>query len=128
MQQPYHPLDEVKRICAEAEILLDRARCLDMLTPYIDLFQCKPFARDVVAMLSIDDFSETVTIGGIPFDLYGVRLTNELKQRYGIEQLGNFYVKLRIARPGKLVFFISLHEMERRLWRRGGPLDPKSRN
>lgn len=42
------------------------------------------------------------------------------------EHLGNFYVKLRIARTRKLVFFISLHEMERRLWRRSGPLDPKT--
>jgi hypothetical protein len=125
---PHHPLDEVKRICEEADILLDRVRCIDMLTPYIDLFRCKPFARDVVATLTLDDFVKPVKIGGVPYDLYGVRLTKDLKQRYGIEQLGNFYVKLRIARPGKLVFFISLHEMERELWRRGGLLRPKESN
>jgi len=126
--QPHHPLDEVKRICEEADIELDRARCLNTLTAYIDLFKCKPFAREVVALLTLDDFSEVMNIGGLPYDLYGVRLPQEVKRRYGIEQLGNFYVKLRISRPGRLVFFISLHEMADDLWRRGGLLRSKDNN
>jgi hypothetical protein len=125
---PYHPLDEVKRICEEADILLDRARCTNMLTPYIDPLKCSQFARDVVALLTLDDYSGTEKIPDVPFDVYGVRLPKDLKQRYGIEQLGNFYVKLRISRPGRVVFFISLHELERGLWRRGGFLRPKDNN
>lgn len=124
--QPLYPLDEVKRICAEEDVLLDRARCVDLLTPYIDLFECKSFAREVVAVLSLDDFARTVQIGDVYFDEYGVRLPQALKQKYAIEPLGNFYVKLRIARTGKLVFFMSLHELERRIWRRGGPLNPRT--
>ena len=125
---PHHPLAEVKRICEEADVVLGKSRCTDMLTPYIDPLRCGQFARDVVALLSLDDFSETVKIENVPYDEYGVQLSQDLKQRYGIEQLGNLYVKLRISRPGKVVFFVSLHGLERDLKRRGGILRSRDNN
>lgn len=125
--KPHYPLSDVKRICAEEDVLLDRARCLNLLTPYIDLFRCKDFAREVAAELTEEDFSRTVTIGDLPFDEYGAPLSADLRRRYEIEDLGNFYVKLRIAKPGRLVFFMSLHELEEPLWRLGGFLGTRSK-
>jgi len=121
---PLFPLDEVKRICAERDVELGKTRCLDMLTPYIDPLRCYDFAREVVAALSPNDFSERVQVGKVWYDEYGVRLPVSLKQEFGIQHLGNFYVKLRISKPGDLVFFISLHQLEKPLFRLAGRLDP----
>ena len=122
--EPCYPLDEVKRICVEENIELGKTRCLDYLTAHVDPLQCIEFARCVGQELTLDDFCRVAVLkGGVKYDEYGVRLSPGLREQFNVTHLGNFYVKLRIAKPGRLVFFLSLHEMEEAMQRRGGWLD-----
>ena len=86
------------------------------------------FAADVAGSLRLEDFSETVRMSsGEPFDVFGIRLSDALAEKYGLSSRRVWYVKLRLEDDGagESVFYVSLHAPERPIYRNGGVLVPE---
>lgn len=126
---PRFDLHRVHAAAQGGDVVLTRKRCLDILTPLLHEYaRCHAFAADVAAILTLDDFSDTIsTMGrGEEFDVYGVRLPEALCEGYGLGERRNWYVKLRLEEQalGDSIFYISLHGLEWPIRRNGGLLEP----
>lgn len=112
-------------------------KCLFELHELFDTdSECYRFARDVLDVLSPDDFIGSVPIpdmratsNGEPedYDAYAVRLPDRLLERHGIAGRTTWYVKLTLRTEGEdQVFCLSLHKLRRPEPRRvGGCLHPE---
>lgn len=105
---------------------MSRRRAEEHLAVFFQsLVKVREFAREAALLLTEDDFIDTVEMEGGPFDEYGICLPLEVAKRYGLERDRAWYLKLKVvARREEQVFFLSFHRPERRMWRKGGVLDP----
>lgn len=125
--EPAYPLDDVRHAAELDNFLLGGRRARDHLLQFFDtLLEARAFVREVAMGLTEDDFIQQVKgMEGGPFDEYGVVLHEEVAQRFGIVNERTWYIKLKLEKSaGRELFFLSFHRPERRLARRGGPIDP----
>ena len=100
---------------------------MDRVVPWLrSPLEVRSFAEGVLAELTPGDFCGQVAYGDIICDEYGIAISGDLQERFGIGGLVTWYVKLRVEqrRGGKAVVVASLHEPERDFDERriGGPL------
>lgn len=105
-------------------------RFKDRLLPYVSEYvRMIAFTESVLLELREHDFMRTHEYGGVEYDAYGVAISPDLQQRFGIEGLETWYVKLTMDEDedGGEVLVVSLHEPEETLRRTGGTLPVRFR-
>jgi hypothetical protein len=87
------------------------------------------FTESVLLELREQDFMKTLEYEGVEQDAYGVAISRDLQQRFGIEGLETWYLKLTMDEDedGGEVLVVSLHEPEAALRRSGGTLPVRFR-
>jgi hypothetical protein len=105
-------------------------RFKDRLLPYVtEYVQMIAFTESVLLELRELDFMKTLEYEGVGYDAYGVAISGDLQQRFGIEGLETWYVKFTVDEDddGGEVLVVSLHEPEGALHRSGGTLPVRFR-
>ena len=106
------------------------ARFKARLLPYVpEYLKMLAFAESVLLELREHDFMKTHVYEGVEYDAYGVAISRDLQQRFGIEGLETWYLKLTMDEDedGGEVLVASLHEPEEALRRSGGTLPVRFR-
>jgi hypothetical protein len=103
-----------------------KARLLPYVPEYVQMIA---FTESVLLELREHDFMKTLEYEGVEYDAYGVAISRDLQQRFGIEGLETWYVKLTMDEDddGGEVLVVSLHEPEGALRRSGGTLPVRFR-
>lgn len=103
-----------------------KARLLPYVTGYV---QMNAFTESVLLELREPDFMKTHEYEGVDYDAYGVAVSQDLQQRFGVEGLETWYVKFTMDEDdeGGEVLVVSLHEPEGPLRRSGGTLPVRFR-
>jgi hypothetical protein len=103
-----------------------KARLLPYVPEYIQMIA---FTESVLLELRAHDFMRTLEYEGVEYDAYGVAISRDLQQRFGIEGLETWYLKLTMDEDddGGEVLVVSLHEPEGALRRSGGTLPVRFR-
>ncbi len=105
-------------------------RFKDRLLPYVpEYVQMIAFTESVLLELREHDFMRTHEYDGVEYDAYGIAISRDLQQRFGIEGLETWYLKLTMDEDddGGEVLVVSLHEPEEALRRTGGTLPVRFR-
>ena len=113
---PKYSLDEVKAAAAEDRIELGGKNFMDRVVPWLrSPLKVRSFAEGVLSELQAGDFCSSVTYGDVVCDEYGIAISADLQERFGIGGLVTWYLKLRLEsrKGGKMVLMASLHEPER---------------
>lgn len=106
------------------------ARFKARLLPYVpEYVQMIAFTESVLLELREQDFMKTLKYEGVEHDAYGVAISRHLQQRFGVEGLETWYLKLTMDEDddGGEVLVVSLHEPEGALRRSGGTLPVRFR-
>ncbi len=106
------------------------ARFKARLLPYVpEYLQMLAFTESVLLELREHDFMKTHVYEGVEYDAYGVAISRDLQQRFGIEGFETWYLKLTMDEDdeGGEVLVASLHEPEEALRRSGGTLPVRFR-
>ena len=123
-------LERLAVAAKEGNISLGGKRARDILMPSLgELVTCMEFACSVVLALQPTDFNVTKNLSGVLYDEYGIRLSDDLLEQFGLD-VEAWYVKLTV-REGNLgddIFCLSLHPLEEEMNCVGGRLVPKNRN
>jgi hypothetical protein len=101
-------------------------RLLPYVTEYVQMIA---FTESVLLELREPDYMSTLEYQGVEYDAYGVAISHDLQQRFGIEGLETWYLKLTMDEDddGGEVLVVSLHEPEGALRRSGGTLPVRFR-
>ena len=105
-------------------------RFKDRLLPYVpEYVQMIAFTESVLLELREHDFMRTHEYDGVEYDAYGIAISRDLQQRFGIEGLETWYLKLTMDEDddGGEGLVVSLHEPEEALRRTGGTLPVRFR-
>ncbi len=103
-----------------------RARLLPYVQEYVQMIA---FTESVLLEIREQDFMNTLEYEGVDYDAYGVAISRDLQQRFGIDGLETWYLKLTMDEDdeGGEVLVVSLHEPEAPLRRSGGMLPVRFR-
>jgi hypothetical protein len=98
-----------------------RARLLPYVREYVAMLE---FTQAVLLELQPEDFINSKQYEDIGYDAYGVAISDELQERFGLEGFVTWYVKFTVDRDedGDEVIMASLHGAEEPLKRIGGTL------
>ena len=116
---PRYPVDKVVAAAASGDLELVGRRARDIVFTYVDGFaDALNFASALVASLRLEHFQETVTLEAPykgEFDVYICALSSELITRYALENVTNWYVKLKLTESenGDSVLVVSMHPPEK---------------
>ena len=84
---PHYPLDEVKKLVAAGNFMVQKGRALNLLVPPLTYAEALGFIAAAIQMLSIDNFHRSV------------QLTYDLADEYGLNINGTgWYIKICIDR------------------------------
>lgn len=132
-RRPRFDLTRLAKATTNDNFTLGGSRCRDILLAYLgDFPTVRLFVREVADALGQEDFCVTRSLEGRTrledFDEYGVELSDDVLDRYGLEEAA-WYVKftLREGQWGEEAFYISLHPLERPMERGAGWLFPRKR-
>lgn len=106
------------------------ARFKARLLPYIpEYVQMIAFTESVLLELREQDFMKTLEYEGVEHDAYGVAISRDLQQRFRIDGLETWDLKLTMDEDddGGEVLVVSLHQPEGALRRSGGTLPVRFR-
>jgi hypothetical protein len=103
-----------------------KARLLPYVPEYVQMIA---FTEAVLLELREQDYLKSHVYEGLDYDAYGVAISSALQERFGIEGLETWYVKLTVDEgdEGGEVLVVSLHEPTETLRRSGGPLPVRFR-
>ncbi len=120
--EPRYPLQKIVAVAlGGGEVLVGASRAGRMVADYIEgLVEAHQFARDVVASLALEHFEKSVCLDEPPYrgwcDCYIRTLPVELAERYRLQHVDTWYVKLKLieSEDGDTVVCVSLHPPEHR--------------
>lgn len=123
---PRFELAEVHRAAADGRVASGGTRYKEKLLPLVGtLSNMHAFACAVLQELRPEDFIDFESYpNGTVMDAYGVAISAELQERFGIEGFVTWYVKftMDVDDEGRQVLMASLHGAEHPLKRVGGTL------
>ncbi len=122
-------LDEVKAAVRAGSFELGCARASVKLSEWVNgtYSDCLRFVQALTEELTESDFAETLVLREDEvFDVYARRASNALIRQFGLV-VAAWYVKLTVwkGQYGDVVFFLSVHPLERAIDRVGGTLKPE---
>jgi hypothetical protein len=126
----FFDLARVAAAARERRVNLGKKRASEILLQYLDgLVTCIDFACAVVLALKPTDFNVTKDLEGGLYDEYGIRLAEDLLEKFGLG-VEAWYVKVTIREGswGEEVFCLSLHPLEEEMNCVGGRLVPTIRD
>lgn len=129
-QKPTFELARLADAAREGRINLGKTRARALLLPLLgELLVCDEFASQVVLALKLTDFNVTKNLDGVLYDEYGIRLSEDLLDRFGLNVVA-WYVKvtLREGSWGEEAFCLSLHPLEEPMDCVGGRVCPEIRD
>lgn len=129
-QKPTFELARLAQAAKEGRVNLGKTRARDVLLPLLgELLVCDDFACRVVLALKLTDFNVTKNLSGVLYDEYGIRLTDDLLDQFGLNVVA-WYVKvtLREGSWGDEAFCLSLHPLEEEMDCVGGRVCPETRD
>lgn len=129
-RKPIFDLAQVTAAAKEGRVNLGKQRARDILLQHLDgMLACIEFACAVVLALKPTDFNVTKDLEGVLYDEYGIRLSHELLEQFGLD-IEAWYVKLTVREGswGGDVFCLSLHPLEEEMNCVGGRLVPTTRD
>ena len=110
MKQPHYSLERVRELTREGKIWLSKGKAMNSFDTPKAAYE---FAARVAELLSVEHFSETVTLVWEVADVYGIRIDD-----------AGWYVKLYIDETEPEASFISLHPLARTLKTNSGKVNP----
>ena len=129
-RKPNFDLARLAAAAKEGRVNLGKQRARDILLPLLgDLVTCVEFGCAVVLALKATDFNVTKNLDGVLYDEYGIHLSGDLLDQFGLE-VETWYVKLteREGAWGEEVYCLSLHPLEEEMNCIGGRLVPRTRD
>jgi hypothetical protein len=126
----FFDLARVAAAAREGRVNLGKKRASEILLQHLDgLVACIDFACAVVLALKSTDFNVTKDMEGGLYDEYGIRLSEGLLEKFGLD-VETWYVKLTIREGswGEEVFCLSLHPLEEEMNCVGGRLVPTNQD
>lgn len=129
-RKPTFDLARIAAAAKEGRLSLGKKRARDILLPLLGEFlTCDEFACAVVLALRPTDFNVTKDLEGVLYDEYGIRLSDDLLERFGLN-IEAWYVKLTVREDayGETLFCLSLHPLEETMNCVGGRLVPTTRD
>ncbi len=110
---PHYPLDEVKKLVAADNFIVQKGRALNLLVPPLTYAQAIGFIAAAIQMLSTDNFHRTV------------QLTYDVADEYGLNIDGTgWYIKICIDRAVPEVAVISFHPPQFPMRTKAGTIKP----
>jgi hypothetical protein len=129
-RKPTFDLTRLAAAAREGRVALGKKRARETLLPLLgELLACDEFACAVVLALQPTDFNVTKNLEGVLYDEYGIRLSDELMEQFGLS-IETWYLKITVREVGwgDEVFCLSLHPLEEQMNCVGGRLVPTTRD